>query len=298
MDIFTKSETYQKEGWFILEEENQVLGKDAEAVDNNINLESEDFYFYNQNKEEAKKNIDSSSKDLTDFIDSLIQDVPYPSDEEVNTGIEKILKITHPEEQTKTVKTNTKKKVTFRVLFIAALLSILSVSCLFVVGSNHDISIENGFVSFAKDTIQIVFFGEDKEEYITVDALLTDLELHGYGDILFPQEFVNKSDEYKVSVPEYSIDELHNQVLFDICKQDVIYTVFVHKNDQMVKVIDYVDIENADTLYVNNTCVYIFDFDNGDYSVEFSYGDYYCSIKTNTDYSEMLKIITTLKKGK
>ena len=37
--------------------ENQVFGKDAETVDNNINLESEDFYFYNQNKEEAKKNI-------------------------------------------------------------------------------------------------------------------------------------------------------------------------------------------------------------------------------------------------
>ena len=135
-DICTKSETYQKEGWFILEEENQVFGKDAEAVDSNINLESEDFNFYHQNKEEAKKNIDSSSKDLTDFIDSLIQDTPAPSDEEVNAGIEKILKITHPEEQTKTVKTNKKKKVTFKVLFIAALLSILSVSCLFVVGSN------------------------------------------------------------------------------------------------------------------------------------------------------------------
>ena len=64
------------------------------------------IYFYNQNKEEAKKNIDSSSKELTDFIDSLIQDTPTPSDEEVNVGIEKILKITHPEEQTKTIKTN------------------------------------------------------------------------------------------------------------------------------------------------------------------------------------------------
>ena len=64
-DIYTKSETYQKEGWSILEEENQVFGKNAEAVDSNINLESEDFNFYHQNKEEAKKNIDSSSKELT-----------------------------------------------------------------------------------------------------------------------------------------------------------------------------------------------------------------------------------------
>ena len=75
-----------------MEEENQVFGKNAEAVDSNINLESEDFNFYHQNKEEAKKNIDSSSADLSDFIDSLIQDIPDPSEEDVNAGIEKILK--------------------------------------------------------------------------------------------------------------------------------------------------------------------------------------------------------------
>ena len=93
-----------------MEEENQVFGKDAEAVDNNTNLESEDLYFYNQNKEEAKKNIDSSSKELTDFIDSLIQDVPVPSDEEISAGIEKILKTTHPEELPKAVKQVKRRK--------------------------------------------------------------------------------------------------------------------------------------------------------------------------------------------
>lgn len=293
MDIFTKSETYQKEGWFILEEENQVLGKDAEAVDNNINLESEDFYFYNQNKEEAKKNIDSSSKDLTDFIDSLIQDVPSPSDEEVNTGIEKILKITHPEEQTKTVKTNKKKKVTFRVLFIAALLSILSVSCLFVVGSNHDISIENGFVTFAKDTIKIVFFGEDREEYITVDALLTDLEAHGYGDILFPQEFVTKSDEYRVSVPVYGGSEF-KQVVFEICKQDIMYKMGIHSYNSTQQTFGYVDANNARAVTVHNIDFSIFKFDDGYCSVEFICDNYRYSIQTNISYPEVLNLIETI----
>ena len=293
MDIFTKSETYQKEGWFILEEENQVLGKDAEAVDNNINLESEDFYFYNQNKEEAKKNIDSSSKDLTDFIDSLIQDVPYPSDEEVNTGIEKILKITHPEEQTKTVKTNTKKKVTFRVLFIAALLSILSVSCLFVVGSNHDISIENGFVSFAKDTIQIVFFGETKEEYITVDALLTDLELHGYGDILFPQEFVTKSDEYKVSVPEY-IDSDIKQVSFNIYNDILLFSFVIH-NSQTQQNLDYSNIDGVLTITVDDVYIYLFEFKNNWSTIEFIADNYRCYINSAIPSSKMKKIAKTIK---
>lgn len=295
MDIFTKSETYQKEGWFILEEENQVLGKDAEAVDNNINLESEDFYFYNQNKEEAKKNIDSSSKDLTDFIDSLIQDVPAPSDEEVNTGIEKILKITHPEEQTKTVKTNKKKKVTFRVLFIAALLSILSVSCLFVVGSNHDISIENGFVSFAKDTIQIVFFGEDKEEYITVDTLLTDLDAHGYGDILFPQEFVTNYDEYTVSVPNYSNIDLFNQVSFNIISETDTYGFLIHKYYKNSQTFDYQNMDIARTEIINDINMYLFEFDDGDYAAEFVFDEYSYCIQARTNYSDMVEILKTIK---
>lgn len=295
MDIYTKSETYQKEGWFILEEENQVFGKNAEAVDNNINLESEDFYFYNQNKEEAKKNIDSSSKDLTDFIDSLIQDTPAPSDEEVNAVIEKILKITHPEEQTKTVKTNKKKKVTFRVLFIAALLSMISFSCLYVVGSNHNISIENGFISFAKDTIQIVFFGEDKEEHITVDALLTDLELHGYTDILFPQEFVNKSDEYKVSVPEYFDDKLGKQVSFDICTEDISYMISIVKISTNQQGIDYVELNDAETLIINGLHMYIFQFDNQNLVIEFTNNEYRYLLKADLPYSEMLNIAKTIE---
>ena len=293
MDIFTKSETYQKEGWFILEEENQVLGKDAEAVDNNINLESEDFYFYNQNKEEAKKNIDSSSKDLTDFIDSLIQDVPSPSDEEVNTGIEKILKITHPEEQTKTVKTNKKKKVTFRVLFIAALLSILSVSCLFVVGSNHDISIENGFVTFAKDTIRIVFFGEDQEEYINVDTVLIDLEAHGYGDILFPQEFVNNYDVYKVSVPKYENDEFI-QVSFDIICEDIVYRFGICNKKQSIQAFDYVNVDNVETVEMDDADIYVFEFDNYT-TIEFIYKEYYFFISSNIPCSDAIIIAESIK---
>lgn len=293
-DIYTKSETYQKEGWFILEEENQVFGKSAEAFDNNENLESEDFYFYHQNKEEAKKNIDSSSKELTDFIDSLIQDVPDPSEEEVSAGIKKILERTHPEEENKTANSNKSKKVTFKVLFIAALLSILSFSGLYVVGSSHNISIENGFVTFAKDTIKIVFFGEEKEECITVDALLTDLELHGYSDILFPQEFVNKSDEYKVSVPEYLEGEL-KQVGFDIYSENATYTYGIHEYDQIQKARDFGNVKTAQSIEINDTYIYLFEFDTGFSAIEFTYGKYHFFVHSTAPYSDVVKIAKTLK---
>ena len=274
-----------------MEEENQVFGKDAEAVDSNMNLESEDFNFYHQNKEEAKKSIDSSSADLSDFIDSLIQDIPDPSDEDVSLGIEKILERTHPVE--KQPKTNKKKKVTFKVLFIAALLSMISFSCLYVVGSSHNISIENGFVTFAKDTMKIVFFGEDKEEYITVDALLADLELHGYDDILFPQEFVNNYDVYKVSVPIYSRD-LFDQVSFEIVAEKGSYFFVICPIASNLQNFNYIDIENADTVCVNNININVFDLDNNDLTGEFMLKKYRYSIKTNVPYSNFIKIIETI----
>ena len=287
-----KSKTYQKEGWFILEEENQVFGKDAEAVDSNINLESEDFYFYHQNKEEAKKNIDSSSKELTDFIDSLIQDIPDPSEDEVAEGVKKILEKTHSDE-TK-YKSSKRKKLTFRVLFIAALLSILSFSGLYVVGSSHNISIENGFVTFAKDTIKIVFFGEDKEEYITIDALLTDLELHGYDDILFPQEFVTKSDEYKASVPDYP-EDIFNQVLFDICNEKSTFTFAIHEYNQIQKSRDFDNVKTAESIQINDTCIYLFEFDTGISAIEFTYSGHHFYIHSYAPYSDIVEIAKTLR---
>lgn len=293
-DICTKSETYQKEGWFILEEENQVFGKDAEAVDSNMNHESEDFNFYHQNKEEAKKNIDSSSADLSDFIDSLIQDIPDPSAEEVNSGIEKILERTQPTEEQPKIKKA--KKVTFKVLFIAALLSMISFSCLYVVGSSHNINIENGFVTFAKETIQVVFFGEAEEKYITVDALLVDLEQHGYKDILFPQEFITKSDEYKVSVPKYIGDNLGEQVSFNIFCGEIIYKFSIHNYGQAIKTLDYVGMNSVQTITLGeDISLYMFNFDDNDSAIELIYESYHYFIKANIPYVEMVIIANSIE---
>ena len=180
------------------------------------------------------------------------------------------------------------------MLFIAALLSILAFSGLYVVGSNHNISIENGFVTFAKDTIKIVFFGEEKEECITIDALLTDLELHGYGDILFPLEFVTKSDEYKVSLPEYSDSEF-KQIGFSIYNEVVSYNFIVHKYNQNQKTRDFDNITIAESIEINDTVVYLFEFDTGTSAFEFTYGKVHYFVYSSTPYSDIVKIAKTLK---
>ena len=277
-----------------MEEENRVFGKPAGTTDK---FDSEDnLDFYHTDKEFVEKNIDNSIKELTELFDSSSHDVPDLSEDEINRGIEKILEITHPSEtKSEPTKNNKSKKVTLRVLFIAALLSVLSVSCLFAVGSSHNISIENGFATFAKDTIKIVFFGEEKEEFITVDALLTDLELHGYGDILFPQEFVYNSDEYKVSVPQYNEGELIKQLSVDICNDSTIYYVSVQQTEETQLAYDYVDLNNAETINLNGCYIYVFEFDSGSTSIEFIYDGYYYYISGYTSYSDMVSLAKTIK---
>ncbi len=280
-----------------MEEENQVFGKKAEALENDINLESEDFIFYHQNKEKAKKDIDNSAKELTDFIDELTKDVPELSQEETDREIEKILQKTHPAgTKNKAVKSKRSKKVTFKVLFLAAVLSVVGFSSLFAVGNSHNISIENGFISFAKETVQVVFFGEDEEEFISVDSLLKDLEKHGYKGILFPEIFITNSDEYKVSVPRYK-EDIFRQVGFEIYNGDDVYKFGIHSYNPQQQSFDYTMVENMKAVTVGDVTAYISNGDSGDLVAEFICENYRYYIIADVPYSEMVSIINTIKLG-
>lgn len=275
-----------------MEEENQVLGKSPEALESIENLESEDFIFYNQNKEEARNNIDSSAKDLTDFIEGLIKDVPAPSEEEIEKGKKKILEKIYSDPVRNEKKTDTKKKVTLKVLFLAAVLSALSVSGLFALGNSRNISIENGFMAFAKDTIQIVFFSEDENEYISVDALLLDLEKHGYNNILFPEEFIIKSDEYKASVPKYSGDDL-KQVSFDVFNNISHYT-FIINNHKTQREDMYKDLKDAKTVSSFGINMYVYEYINSS-AIEFTSDRHTYRIVSDIPYAEIFNFTKTIK---
>ncbi len=293
-----KSKTYQKEGWLILEEYIKSFGESTEDVENEKSLESEDLKFNLQNKDKSESNIDSSSEALTDFFEALVADVPEPSEEEVRSGIEKILGRTHPDTETDEKVKNGKTKVFLKALFVAALLSALSFSCLFAIGSKHNISIENGFVTFAKDTVKIVFFDNDsgEKEYITVDALLNDLESHGYSNILLPQEFVNRSDEYKASVPVY-FDYSDGQVSFEILNKNELYCFEIRHCDSRLKEYDFIDVVDAETICVGDVCIYVFNLDNEDLTIDFIWENNRYLIKTNVSYSDFIEIVKTIGTG-
>ena len=288
-----KSETYQKEGWFILEVDNSVFGKEAENIEYFDN--DENLIFNHKNKEESENNIDNSAKDLTDFFELVSKDVPDLSEEEINKGIEKILEKAYPEEaRVEPIKTVKKRKVSLKVLFLAAVLSIIvAVCCIGVVGSSHDLKIENGLATFAKDTLQIVFFGESKDKYITVDALLTDLESHGYEDILFPQEFVTKSDEYKVSVPKYCNDSLGEQVSFEFFSNELVFNTYILKGYSNTEENLYVNIKNAKSIHLNDVIVYLYNTKEKSY-IEYFYEEYHLYVTTDyIPYSDLINFIKT-----
>ena len=294
-DICTKSETYQKEGWFILEEENSVFGYDADNI-NNLNSE-EKFSIYH-NKEEAKNNIDISAKELSDFVDSIIQDVPDLSEEEVNRGVAKILEKAYPDEKvTKLSKNNKSKKITLRVLFIAALISIIFFSCVCVVGSSHNISIENGFVTFAKDAVKIVFFGEDKEKSIDVKTLIEDLESHEFKNILLPQKLY----DYKSSIPVYSkgvnAASANDRVMFELSKDTFSYLFKIEKVASECLTGNYLTgLENAETVIVDDLYIYVFEFENGVSYIRFINGGYEYLIQSDILLSEMINAAQTIVK--
>ena len=289
-----KSKTYQKEGWFILEEENSVFGFDAGNTDK---LDSEkNAIFIIENKEEIQNKTEVSSKALTDFFDSVTDDLPEPSEEEIDSGIAKVLERTHPEavkeEPSKTTKS---KKVTFRVLFIAALLSVLSFTGLLAVGNNHNISIENGFATFAKDTVKIVFFDETEEKYIDVKTLLEDLDSNGFRNILIPLELYT----FKSTLPVYSKvvgnAEPNNKVSFELYNDTTSYSFGICYTGQDKITGNYFpDVDNTKTLLVDDVYVYIFELENGVSTIRFVCDghDYY--IQSEIDITEMINIAQTI----
>lgn len=273
-----------------MEEENSVFGLGAENTDK---LDSEkNAVFIIKNKEETQKNIDASSKELTDFFDCLLADLPEPSQEEIDSGIAKILEKTHPEEvKAEPAKANKRKKTTLRVLFIAALLSILSFSCLFAVGSKHNISIENGFIAFAKDAVKVVFFDETQEEYIDMKTLLEDLSSHGYENILIPKALYN----CKFSQPQYfkGLDGngRNNYVTFELNNGSVSYSFkigAISSDENEAKY--YLELKDAETVIVGDLQIYVTEFDNGCSALNFVCDRYSYFLIAEISWDEMINI--------
>ena len=258
----------------------------------------EEFSFSNKNKETSKGDIDKSVKDFTDYMISVSADMPELSEEEINRGVEKILEKAFPNEEAVKPSNNSKvNKVTLRVLFIAALLSVAFFFCTCVVASSHNINIENGFVTFAKDAVKIVFFGNDEAESIDVKTLLEDLEAHGFKDIILPQKLYN----YRSSLPVYSTsaDDIgaNERVTFDLSDNDILYSFRLEKTASDKPVGDYFsNLDNAETVVVDDINIYVFEFENGWSNICFVYGEYDYFIQSDVSLYEMINIAQTIMK--
>jgi len=278
-----------------LEDENKVFGPSTE---NNDDLQDE-IWFSKSNIETKKAKLDKSAKDFTEFMTEYISDVEDIPQEDVDRGVAEILKKAFPADtQAETKATKKTSKITLKVLFIAALLSAIVFSTICVVGKSNNISIENGFVTFAKDAVKIVFFDKDNEAFIDVKTLAEDLAFHGYEDILLPQKLCN----YKVSVPEYYYDsdvtETNDFVVFELSNNTSSYVFKIEKSISDELISNYFsELDDAENIVVDGIDIYVFEYEGGTSSVYFVDNNYTYFIQSDVTMSEMINVAQTIIKA-
>lgn len=281
----------------------QSFGNNTEGQEKNNCIKNKyvEADTYHKNKEEKIKEYLEAEKELLDYLNEIVENAPEVPDEVIQRGIAKVHAMPYPnaEKETPVVPINEgrKKKWTAkRVLLIAAavaILAALSISGLSVLGDNNELETENGAATYDDGSVRITFFGEDGEEYITVDTLLKDLDAHGYKDIMFPEAFLF-DDTCKVSVPEYSYTNEIEQVSFYVYQGEKEFLFCISKNTS-TRTRDFSDVDNGNTIVVNDICVYVFDYGNEYTSIEFAYKDYCCYISSSVSYQDMVSIANTIK---
>ncbi len=290
-----KSETYQKEGWSVLEDENKVFGPSTE---NNDDLQDE-IWFSKSNIETKKAKLDKSAKDFTEFVTEYLSDVEDIPQEDVDRGVAEILKKAFPADtQAETKATKKTSKITLKVLFIAALLSAIVFSTICVVGKSNNISIENGFVTFTKDAVKIVFFDKNNEGFIDVKTLTEDLTFHSFEDVVLPQKLC----DYKVSVPEYSkgsdMSESNDVVVFELSNNTSSYYFKIEKSNSVKQISNYFsELNDAENLVVDGIDIYVFEYEGGTSSVYFVDNNYTYFIQSDVTMSEMINVAQTIIKA-
>lgn len=286
--MYMKSETYQKEGWLILEDENVVLG--AESAEN---IDSEECFY--RNNKNAKSNLERAGEELTDFISLYIEDEPEPSDSEIKQGIEKILEKTHPEEKHNSItEINKNKKISLKVLFVAAILSVLLLCCIGVVGTDNDINIKNGFVAFDGDKVHIAFFEDSDEKHIPVKTLLIDLESKGFNDVLLVEEVAGiKGEHCKITLPCYD-DANVKQVCFEVVLDDIQYSFDIRKIDISENETITPDMKGAEIITVWDIDVYLYNCEQ-ETKIQFIHNGLHYLVSTNDSYEEIVRAVELIE---
>lgn len=185
------------------------------------------------------------------------------------------------------------KKAVLISLLIVLVILIISVVGISVAGILKGANTDDGMVAFAKDTVRVVFLGEEKEQYISAESLLLDLENNGFTDILFPEEFSYNLDKYKFTVPRYSNTGIE-QVSFDITFNESLCGFTITKEELAQQELEFVGLENAETMTINDVNFYIFDFGNL-ISVKFEHNGFCYDISSSCLYEDMIKIIESIK---
>lgn len=274
----------------------KFVRKEGRCAMNPTNSNSEEFsVFDNKDKGELKKALDSAAMDFMELAFISSEDVPEISEDEINGAVEKIIERVYPSEL-KTVQDKEHKKVKqiFKVLSGAAVFVFICLASLYAVGANYDISMENGFFTFAEDTVKATFSGEKTQNNITTDLLLTDLASHGFDEILLPSDFTVNPGDYKVSAPEYHNDSSGRDVTFRISNSKNRFVFTIRKIDSSEHAASYEEHEGVKTLVLGDIRIYVFESDGLSF-IELCHKGFSYRISSEISVSDMVKIAESIK---
>ena len=257
------------------------------------NIDEEECFY--RNNKNAKNNLECAGQELTDLISLYIEDEAEPSETEIKRGIEKILERTHHEgKQNNITERNIKKKISLKVLFVAAILSLLSVCCVGVVGTDNDIKVKNSFVTFDGNVVHIMFFDESDEMYISVKTLLLDLKNKGFGDVAFVEQVVGMKEDGKITLPRYdNTDAKH--VNFEFISDEIQYSFDIRKLEASEAAVT-LDINSAEMSTVMGVDIYI-NRSGNETEIQFIHNGLHYIVVTNDSYEEIVRAAEIVYEG-
>lgn len=262
-------------------------------------MEGRNFFCLNDenaDKDQLKNALDNSENELTEFIEILTQDAKEPEQSEIDSGIKKILKRAEQTDEPKEIgKSNVNKKLSIKVLFVAAIIVIVSICSISVVATNNDIKIRNSFVTFDGSNVHIAFFGDSNEKNIPIKSLLNDLQNKEFGKVLLVEEVAGLKSEYgKITLPRYENNA--KQVCFEITSNEIEYYFDICKIDVSEDATATIDINNAEIITVDDIDVYI-SYSEEKTEIQFVYNNLHYFVSTNDSYEEIVRAVELIDKG-
>ena len=225
------------------------------------------------------------------MIQQTIDEENRLSEEEEQAHINELLQLTREpsEDKIKLIKIHTHRTVKRIIILAAAILVLVSVFMASTIASKHDFSLFDGTVRFEDGRIHVQFPTTDRSATLSMTDFETNLEEHGFKDILLPGYFYE--GEWAVENIKYSEeDNMHLMTSNIEGRQSYSISIILYEGTSPSRNITFYGAESGETIQTGDIPVYLFDHGYDRKELIYFVGQYEYKIRS-FDSAEELKMI-------